>query len=44
MIKSGDWKGIDSVIARAQDVLRLRQRLAARDYDLSVWGFGEHLI
>lgn len=37
MIKSIDLKGIDSVITRALDVLRLRQRLADRTCDPSVW-------
>jgi two-component system response regulator AtoC len=41
MIKSVDLNRIDSVLARALDVLRLRQRLADRTCDLSVWGLAK---
>ena len=38
MIQSVNLKGLDEVIARVPDVLKLRQRLADRTCDLSVWG------
>jgi CheY-like chemotaxis protein len=41
LIKSVDLKGLDAVIARALDVLKLRQRLADCTCDLSVWGLGK---
>jgi two-component system response regulator AtoC len=41
MIKSVDLKGIDLVITRALDVLRLRQRLADRMCELPVWGLAK---
>jgi CheY-like chemotaxis protein len=37
-IKSVDMERLDAVVARALDVLRLRQRLADKTCDLSVWG------